>query len=134
MKNRKSFFKSFKFLLLITIVITILSLIFFNKSIYGRNIPTIPIDGDGGGGGNGGGGNGGGGGGGPGATTIPPEELVTGYLLTYSMPASFDVFQNEAGMFNVEVNNEGTLPLHKIFITVSGIPSDSISINPDQIN
>ncbi len=79
-------------------------------------------------------GGGNGGGGGPGVTTIPSEELVPGYSLTYSMPASFDVYQNETGIFNVEVNNEGQLSLNNIFMTVSGIAGGSYSINPGSIS
>jgi len=50
------------------------------------------------------------------------------------MPASFDVYLNETGVFNIEVNNEGQLPLNDIFITISGIPGNSFSINPNRIN
>lgn len=74
------------------------------------------------------------GGDGGGVTTTTIETITEEFLLTYSMPEEFKIYQNETGVFNIKVNNEGQLSLHNIFITISGIPSGSYSINPTRIS
>jgi len=67
-------------------------------------------------------------------TTTTIETITEEIMLTYSMPEYFEIYQNEMGVFNIEVNNEGTLPLHNILITISGIPDGSYSISPSRIS
>jgi hypothetical protein len=76
----------------------------------------------------------GGGDGGAGITTTTIETIAEDIMLTYSMPEYLKIYQNETGVFNIKVNNEGTLPLNNVFITISGIPSDSYSISPSTIS
>ena len=75
-------------------------------------------------------------GGGPGGivTTTTIETITEEIMMTYSMPEYFEIYQNETDAFNIQVNNDGTLPLHNIFITISGISGSSYSINPSRIN
>ena len=46
------------------------------------------------------------------------------------MPGYYDVYLNETGSVMIEINNEGSINLHNVFILVSGIPESSFSINP----
>lgn len=73
------------------------------------------------------------GGNGDATTTIPAEDLVPGYSLTYSMPTSFDVYQDEIGTFTITIINQGTGTLNNIFIIVSGISEVSYSISPSNV-
>lgn len=75
----------------------------------------------------------GGDGGGGGEEITLPEEIVQGSALTYSMPGSLKVYQNETGTFRIIVKNEGTIALHDIRIGISGIPRYSYSISPDRV-
>lgn len=64
---------------------------------------------------------------GGGVPTIIPIENAT---LTYSMPASLNVYKNETKEFLIKVTNPGTKALHNITIVISGIPKDSFSLSP----
>ena len=77
---------------------------------------------------------GGAGGDGGGVTTTTIEVITEEIMLTYSMPGYFEIYQNETGVFNIKVKNDGQLPLNNIFITISGIPGGSYSIDPSRIN
>jgi predicted RNA-binding Zn-ribbon protein involved in translation (DUF1610 family) len=63
-------------------------------------------------------------------TTVPGE---VGAIITYEMPASFDVYQNETPIFTIKVNNMGTVTLHNISIHISGIPETSFSVDPSLV-
>lgn len=65
------------------------------------------------------------------STVKIPEKIVQGAILTYSMPASYDLYQNETGSFIIKVSNDGTKILHGIRIDVSGIPINSFSVSPN---
>jgi len=78
-------------------------------------------------------GDGGGNGGVGGDEITRPEEIVPGAVLTYSMPGSYKIYQNETGSFSIKVKNEGTIIFHDIRIGISGIPSYSYSVSPNRV-
>ena len=55
-------------------------------------------------------------------------------ILTYSLPGFYDVYLGETGSILIKVNNEGFVALHNISIEVSGIPVDSYSIEPENLD
>ncbi len=63
-------------------------------------------------------------------TTIPIEKPV----LTYSMPASLDINQDETKEFTVKVTNPSIFVLHDITIIITGIPKNSYSLKPTLAN
>lgn len=69
-------------------------------------------------------------GGGPGPTKLPIEEPK----LTYSMPASLELYENETKDFTIKVVNPGTKTLHNITINILGIPKTSYSLIPTRID
>jgi len=73
---------------------------------------------------------------GPGGTTTTikiPEKIEPGAVLIYSLPASYELYQNETGSFVIKVINNGTKILHSINVGVSGIPINSYSVSPDSV-
>lgn len=72
--------------------------------------------------------------GGGGVVTTTVETITEEWILTYSMPEYFEIYQDETSVFNIKVNNDGQLALNNIFITVSGISEDSYSISPSSVS
>jgi len=72
---------------------------------------------------------------GSGDTTITlPENILPEAVLTYSMPDSYELYQNETGFLVIKVKNNGTISLHDIRIGVTGIPTHSYSISPSSVD
>jgi hypothetical protein len=71
------------------------------------------------------GGNGGGGGG----TTTSIEKSV----LTYSMPASLEIYQNETKEFMIKITNPSIVVLHNVTISITGILKNSYSLTPNLV-
>lgn len=55
-------------------------------------------------------------------------------IITFSMPRSFDVYQNEISNFIITVNNAGDEDLHNVVVHIIGIPEDSYSISPNSVD
>ena len=51
-------------------------------------------------------------------------------IITFSMPRSFDVYQDMGNEFTITVKNDGSTILHNIVVILSGIPENSYSISP----
>lgn len=55
-------------------------------------------------------------------------------ILTFSMPRSYDIYQNGDNIFVITVKNEGFVTAHNVTILLSGIPEDSYSISPNFVD
>jgi len=54
-------------------------------------------------------------------------------ILTFSMPSSYDVYQDGDNTFVITVKNEGFVAAHNVTILLSGVPEDSYSISPSNV-
>jgi len=59
---------------------------------------------------------------------------ITEPVLTYTMPASFEINKNEIKEFTVKVTNPGVITLHNLTINITGIPKNSYSLIPSLVN
>ena len=55
-------------------------------------------------------------------------------ILTFSMPSSYDVYQNGDNTFVITVKNDGFVTVHNVTTILSGVPEDSYTIVPNNVD
>ncbi|MDI6826220.1 MAG: hypothetical protein QMD36_03440 [Candidatus Aenigmarchaeota archaeon] len=64
-------------------------------------------------------------------TTVTSQNVA---IITFSMPRSYDVYQDGDNTFMITVKNEGFVTLHNVTVLLSGITEDSYSIQPSSVD